>query len=95
MGCDLGVCDTSNGMCTTMAVTNGQTCDDLNGCTTGEICTNGNCGGGTAITTCSLTGDGCCPSNCTAQNDLDCQTPQSCNALKMAVPSSTRAPTPC
>jgi hypothetical protein len=51
---------------------NGQVCDDLDACTSGEICTMGNCGNGTPVTTCSQTGDGCCPTTCTAANDLDC-----------------------
>ncbi|MCA9625947.1 MAG: hypothetical protein KC731_43295 [Myxococcales bacterium] len=72
-GCDLGVCDTMTGQCVAQSVMNGQTCDDLDACTTGEICSSGACGGGTAITSCSLVGDGCCPSNCTGLNDLDCQ----------------------
>lgn len=33
----------------------------------------GTCGGGSPVTTCSLTADGCCPSNCTVVDDLDCQ----------------------
>ena len=72
MGCDLGVCDMATGNCTTQAVMNGQMCDDLDACTTGEICTSGMCGGGTAVTNCSQTGDGCCPMNCTALDDIDC-----------------------
>lgn len=73
-GCDLGICDTTNGQCTTMSVADGQLCDDLNGCTVGEICSSGTCGGGTLVTTCSgaQTADGCCPSGCTEGNDLDC-----------------------
>jgi len=73
-GCDLGVCDPVNGNCTTMAVMNGQVCDDLDACTTGELCTNGMCGGGSAVTACSgaTVSDGCCPSTCTVANDLDC-----------------------
>ena len=45
---------------------------DMGACTTGEICTSGMCGGGTAVTNCSQTGDGCCPMNCTALDDIDC-----------------------
>lgn len=71
-GCDLGVCDTVTGMCTTMSVSDGQLCDDLDACTMGEICTSGTCGGGSPVTTCELTGDGCCPANCTAATDYDC-----------------------
>ncbi|MEZ4446374.1 MAG: hypothetical protein R3B72_45265 [Polyangiaceae bacterium] len=72
MGCDLGVCDTTTGTCVTQTVMNGQICDDLDACTLNEICTNGLCGGGTPVTNCSQTGDGCCPSNCTALDDIDC-----------------------
>jgi len=73
-GCDLGVCDANSGQCVTMAVMNGQVCDDLDACTTGELCSNGTCGGGSPVTTCSgaQTTDGCCPSTCDATNDLDC-----------------------
>jgi hypothetical protein len=73
-GCDLGICDTTNGQCFAMTVMNGQMCDDLDGCTVGETCNNGNCAGGTPVTTCSggSTADGCCPSSCNATNDLDC-----------------------
>jgi len=81
-GCDLGVCDPLTGQCSTMAVMNGQLCDDLDGCTVGEICTQGNCGGGSAVTTCELNGDNCCPVNCTAANDLDCQ----CMSHTLATP---------
>lgn len=71
VGCNQGVCNTTNGLCVTMAVMNGQPCNDLNPCTTGEICTNGNCGGGSTITQC-MNGDFCCPMNCTAMTDTDC-----------------------
>jgi len=70
-GCVLGVCDTNNGQCTTQALNNGDPCDDLDGCTLGETCQNGSCSGGTPVTVCQ-NGDNCCPSNCTAQNDLEC-----------------------
>ncbi|MBW2459361.1 MAG: hypothetical protein JRI68_33015 [Deltaproteobacteria bacterium] len=74
-GCVMGVCDTNTGLCTTQQVGQGQICDDLDACTTGETCNNGNCGGGSAVTTSSQTGDGCCPSNCTPSNDYDCNCP--------------------
>jgi hypothetical protein len=73
-GCTMGVCDTNNGQCTTQSVNNGDPCDDLNSCTTGEICTSGNCGGGTAITQC-IANDSCCPSACTQSTDADCAMP--------------------
>ena len=79
VGCTVGTCDTTNGACFGMTVGNGQPCNDLNGCTVGELCNNGNCGGGTPVTTCSggSTADGCCPTSCNASNDLDCAI---CNA---------------
>jgi hypothetical protein len=72
MGCDLGVCDTTSGQCTTQTVMNGQLCDDLDACTNGETCNMGTCGMGTPVTLCSQTSDGCCPSTCTALDDIDC-----------------------
>lgn len=72
VGCDLGVCDTGTGQCMAQSVGDGQLCDDLDACTSGEICTAGTCGGGSPVTTCSLTSDGCCPANCTEVNDYDC-----------------------
>jgi hypothetical protein len=71
IGCTLGVCDVNTGQCQGQAVMNGQLCDDLDACTTGEICTNMNCGGGTAITAC-VNGDNCCPMNCNENNDIEC-----------------------
>ena len=53
---------------------NGDPCDDLNYRTTGEQCNNGSSTGGSPVTTC-VDGDNCCPSNCTAQNDLECNYP--------------------
>jgi hypothetical protein len=85
-GCDLGVCDTTTGQCTTMTVMNGQTCDDLNPCTNGEICSNGSCGGGTPVTQC-LSGDACCPMSCTEQTDADCGC--SVNLALTATPTSS------
>ena len=73
-GCNLGVCDTVSGQCTTMAVMNGDPCDDLDSCTTGETCNAGMCNGGVATTQC-INADGCCPAGCTDATDDDC----SCN----------------
>jgi len=85
-GCNVGVCDTTSGMCTTMGVMNGQPCNDLNACTTGELCNNGNCTGGSPVTTCT-NGDGCCPSGCNQNNDSDCGC--STNHALAATPSSS------
>ncbi len=70
-GCNIGVCDTNTGLCVQQSVGNGQLCDDLDACTTGEICNNGVCANGTAINQCGPV-DGCCPSNCNETNDQDC-----------------------
>ncbi|MBW2454916.1 MAG: hypothetical protein JRI68_10410, partial [Deltaproteobacteria bacterium] len=87
-GCNLGVCDTNTGTCTTQFLNNGDPCDDLSACTTGETCQNGTCSNGTPVTTCSQTGDGCCPNNCTASNDIDCTVQPSCLGIKTSVPNS-------
>jgi hypothetical protein len=71
-GCTMGVCDTTTGMCIGQPIPNGQPCSDNDACTTGETCTSSVCGGGTPVTTCSQTADGCCPSNCTELDDFDC-----------------------
>ncbi len=88
-GCLLGVCDTNTGSCIQQSLNNGDPCDDLNACTTSETCQNGTCSNGTAVITCSQTGDGCCPNNCNANNDLDCQIQPSCHDFKLASPGST------
>jgi hypothetical protein len=69
--CNLGVCDTITGQCGTMSVMNGQPCDDLDPCTTGETCSNMMCSNGSPVTVCQA-GDFCCPMNCDENNDLDC-----------------------
>jgi hypothetical protein len=72
-GCILGVCDTANGQCVTQNLVNGDPCDDLDDCTSGELCQNGNCGGGTTINQC-INGDSCCPASCSIATDTDCVT---------------------
>jgi hypothetical protein len=71
-GCVLGVCDVNSGQCVAQNLMNNDLCDDLDACTAGEICNNGQCTGGTLTTACS-NGDGCCPNGCTINNDDDCQ----------------------
>lgn len=73
-GCDVGTCDPLTGQCTVIPGMNGQSCDDLDGCTSGEVCMGGTCGGGTLNGTCSgaAVADGCCPPSCDDTNDLDC-----------------------
>ncbi len=84
VGCTMGVCDVNNGTCVAQVVGNGQPCDDLDACTTGEICNNGTCAGGAPVTAC-VANDGCCPNNCNPQNDLDCAIPPGCMAT--AIPN--------
>ncbi len=78
--CVLGVCDTNTGQCTTQALNNGDPCDDLDSCTAGELCQSGSCTGGQPVTQC-INNDGCCPSGCTVNNDLDC----ACNLGKIRI----------
>jgi hypothetical protein len=73
-GCNLGICNVATGQCEAQAVMNGDPCDDLDSCTTGETCGAGQCTNGTAITNC-VNADGCCPMGCTEALDDDC----SCN----------------
>jgi hypothetical protein len=84
-GCNIGVCDTASGQCVPQAVMNGGLCDDLDSCTTGEICTSGMCAGGTPITQC-IANDSCCPMGCTEATDADCSC--SVNLATSATPSS-------
>jgi alpha-tubulin suppressor-like RCC1 family protein len=71
LGCNLGVCDSKNGNCTTQPVKDNQACDDLNACTSGEFCSNKTCGGGSSISQCK-DADQCCPASCDGSNDSDC-----------------------
>jgi hypothetical protein len=74
VGCNIGQCDAMTGNCFGMPINNGDPCDDLNACSSGEVCNNGQCNGGTPIVACTG-GDLCCPPGCTQANDVDC----SCN----------------
>jgi hypothetical protein len=48
--CRQGVCNTTTGTCQTVPANNSAACDDGLICTTGSVCNNGVCGGGTAVT---------------------------------------------
>ena len=65
--CDTGIAPGQKGACPT-------SCDDGNACTLdtelGSACTR-SCSHA-AVTSCSLTSDGCCPGGCNANNDADC-----------------------
>ena len=65
--CDTRIAAGAKGACPT-SCDDGQACtaDALVGSACGQYCTH------TAVTSCSTTADGCCPSNCNANNDPDC-----------------------
>ena len=44
-----GSCDPNTGACSVPLAPDGTACSDLNGCTSGEICKGGACGGGVAV----------------------------------------------
>ncbi len=46
--CTIDSCDTKTGLCVYGTGKNGIACDDFNGCTLGETCSNGKCQGGVA-----------------------------------------------
>jgi hypothetical protein len=71
--CEIAVCDPMDGMCKPEAGHEGEACSDAaDPCLINTTCAAGVCQGGTQNTTCSLTSDNCCPSNCDAGNDADC-----------------------
>ncbi|MDH5675964.1 MAG: hypothetical protein OEZ06_27820 [Myxococcales bacterium] len=52
---DAGVCNPATGVCSNPEKTGMPACDDGDGCTSGEFCSGGSCGGGTA-TVCTALG---------------------------------------
>ncbi len=72
-GCNLGVCDKANGQCTVKMLLNNDPCDDLNACTSGEVCSSNQCSGGTSVSQCK-DNDKCCPASCDEKTDSDCST---------------------
>jgi hypothetical protein len=71
MGCTVGACDPPTGNCFGQPGMNGDPCDDLDSCTSGETCSNAVCQGGMPISQC-IDNDGCCPLGCTDITDIDC-----------------------
>ncbi len=55
--CVVGVCDPQTGACTTRALSDGEACDDGNGCTVDDTCELGVCGG--VPQDCSALDDAC------------------------------------
>lgn len=69
--CEIGTCD-MNGMCVA-SIDNGGACEDGDACTVMDTCdATATCVPGALVTTCSNVADGCCPTTCTAANDIDC-----------------------
>ncbi len=62
--CQVAVCNEQIGQCEVVHSGDGSVCDDADPCTFGETCQSGTCVGGTQVTTCEQSGDGCCPPNC-------------------------------
>lgn len=72
--CVVGVCNPTDGSCTTAPAAEGVACDDGMSCTSATVCTSGVCAGGTSPA-CSMTQDACCPGSCNELNDADCACP--------------------
>jgi hypothetical protein len=70
-GCVLGTCDPTNGQCFAQPLLEGDPCDDLDACTSGESCQMMACTGGVVQTQC-MGGDLCCAAGCDETNDSDC-----------------------
>ncbi len=77
VGCNVGTCDVQTSNCVAVPAGEGNPCDDLDGCTTGEACQSGQCAGGTITTSCA-NNDGCCPMGCDENNDDDCNQHATC-----------------
>ncbi len=71
MACFNGMCDSNTGDCTSVAIADGDPCDDADPCTSGETCQASVCAGGLENTNC-IPNDQCCPVGCNAGNDNDC-----------------------
>jgi hypothetical protein len=71
VGCNTGVCEIATGNCVQQPINNGDPCNDFNACTTGDVCSNGQCVPGMTIMQC-VNGDNCCAQGCTIANDTDC-----------------------
>lgn len=82
--CNPGFCD-NTGTCVPQQATDGTMCDNGDACSTMDTCQSGICSAGSPVTVCSQTPDGCCPSTCTAANDLDC----ACSIDQLATPYNT------
>lgn len=89
--CVVGTCNPQNGSCSGTPVANNTACNDLDSCTSGDVCNGGSCGG-TPITSC-IHSDGCCPTVCTSSNDNDCGVGCNATSLGSLSPQSTSGST--
>ncbi|NUN13438.1 MAG: hypothetical protein HUU55_07365 [Myxococcales bacterium] len=98
--CTNDLCDPASGGCVYVALPNGQACQDGNACTTGEKCTAGLCGGGTAVN-CDdgspCTSDSCSPATGCVQAPLSgpsCDDGDACTAGDSCVAGTCNPGTP-
>ncbi|NOX59213.1 MAG: hypothetical protein GXP29_10195, partial [Planctomycetes bacterium] len=61
-GCVVGVCNSSNGLCEAVPLPGGAACDDLDNCTSGDVCSDGVCAG--TPVDCSFLDDACAVGMC-------------------------------
>lgn len=77
--CDVTECDAADGACKDLPTTNAAACDDDDKCTTGEVCSDGKCGGGELTCDCQTNDD------CAAKENGDkCDGTLFCNKAKGA-----------
>jgi hypothetical protein len=81
--CQQAACDPATGTCSVVPDHEGFACDDLDGCTMGEKCSEGSCGGGSAVN-CN-DGNPCTDDSCEAgagclsvDNDVACTDGNAC-----------------
>ena len=74
--CSVWVCNDGShaapiGQCVSVQAPDGSPCDTQAMCVESQVCSNGTCGAGMPTTEC-VSGDGCCPADCTGGVDIDC-----------------------
>lgn len=81
--CEIGSCN-DKGACVAAAAPNGTACNDYDACTKSSICSNGVCGGGSAVASCSTYLDSSfesCPGGWTLNGDWQCGVPDNVGPL--------------
>jgi len=89
--CTVGICNPADGTCVAANINEGGTCDDLDSCTSGDVCTGGVCAGTTdpsCLTVCSGKADGTpcddgdpCTVGTTCSGGICAGTPRDCSAI--------------